>query len=98
MKEYIDRVELNRVFDMVCSNEVLRKQIAQYIDSAPIEDVRENIHAKWIENHHESYIPVEYDENDDLVVHKYLTYKCSICGRTEKNKEPYCNCGAKMDG
>ena len=26
-------------------------------------------------------------------------YKCSICGRWERtNKEPYCNCGAKMDG
>lgn len=24
-------------------------------------------------------------------------YVCSECGRTEKNKEPYCNCGAKMD-
>ena len=25
-------------------------------------------------------------------------YKCSLCGRTEIKKEPYCNCGAKMDG
>ena len=26
-------------------------------------------------------------------------YKCSVCGRWERtNKEPYCNCGAKMDG
>ena len=24
-------------------------------------------------------------------------YKCSICGRREGSKEPYCNCGAKMD-
>lgn len=24
-------------------------------------------------------------------------YTCSICGRTEKEKEPYCHCGAKMD-
>lgn len=24
-------------------------------------------------------------------------YKCSVCGRYEGKKEPYCNCGAKMD-
>lgn len=25
-------------------------------------------------------------------------YKCSLCGRREAKKEPFCNCGAKMDG
>lgn len=65
--------------------------------AAPTVDAKEIIHAKWIENYHESYIPVEYDKNDDLIIHKYLTYKCSVCGRTEKYKEPYCNCGAQMD-
>lgn len=25
-------------------------------------------------------------------------YTCSLCGRTEKKMEPYCHCGAKMDG
>ena len=25
-------------------------------------------------------------------------YRCSLCGRPELHKEPYCNCGAKMDG
>ena len=25
-----------------------------------------------------------------------IGYKCSLCGRTEINREPYCNCGAKM--
>ena len=25
-------------------------------------------------------------------------YVCSICGREEIKKEPYCHCGAKMDG
>lgn len=24
-------------------------------------------------------------------------WRCSECGRTENEKEPYCNCGAKMD-
>ena len=25
-------------------------------------------------------------------------WRCSVCGRDEQNKEPYCNCGARMDG
>ena len=25
-------------------------------------------------------------------------WRCSQCGRTEQEKEPYCNCGARMDG
>lgn len=26
-------------------------------------------------------------------------YECSLCGRTARtNKEPYCHCGARMDG
>lgn len=25
-------------------------------------------------------------------------YACSLCGRTERRKQPYCNCGAKMKG
>ena len=28
----------------------------------------------------------------------FVGYKCSLCGRYEGKKEPYCNCGAKMDG
>lgn len=25
-------------------------------------------------------------------------YECSECGRYEKEKQPYCNCGARMKG
>ena len=25
-------------------------------------------------------------------------FECSLCGRREIQKEPYCHCGAKMDG
>lgn len=27
-----------------------------------------------------------------------VEYTCSVCGRTESQEEPYCHCGAKMDG
>lgn len=66
-------------------------------DSISSTDVKEVVHANWIKNEFESLIPYEEDENGNPVMHKYTNYKCSICGRTEKEKEPYCNCGAKMD-
>lgn len=25
-------------------------------------------------------------------------WRCSMCGREEQDKEPYCHCGARMDG
>lgn len=52
---------------------------------------------KWIEKEYETYLPVEYDENGDWILHKYIQYICDQCGREEKEKEPYCNCGAKME-
>lgn len=37
--------------------------------------------------------PHDYvDHPGDLV----LYYKCSVCGRRESTKEPYCHCGVKM--
>ena len=26
-----------------------------------------------------------------------IGWKCSVCGRCEPEKEPYCHCGARMD-
>ena len=54
---------------------------------APAVDAVEVVHGRWIEDY--VYASDPYDR---------LRYKCSICGRTEEYKEPYCNCGAKMDG
>lgn len=43
-------------------------------------------HGEWIEDE------LEYPEE------VIFRYKCSECGRTELVKEPYCHCGARMDG
>lgn len=50
-------------------------------------------HGKWIEDIKTIGTPAGINIEAALV-----GYKCSECGRTEFNKEPYCNCGAKMDG
>ena len=36
----------------------------------------------------------DYDEDEDCAEH----FVCSVCGRHEDVKHPYCHCGAKMDG
>ena len=35
-------------------------------------------------------------DGDHIMPERY--YKCSRCGRVEYRQEPYCHCGAKMDG
>ena len=61
-------------------------------------DVAEVQHGKWI-----PYEVEERFENIGNPYHNYLkyeplSYRCSLCGRIEEHKEPYCNCGAKMRG
>ena len=54
------------------------------IDHCPRADVEPVRHAHWIRK---PYFP---DGTPAWV--------CSRCGRPEADEEPYCNCGAKMDG
>lgn len=66
-------------------------------NSANVAEVK---HGEWIEENHKSYLvhPVKYDDNGEPILQDYTSYKCSLCGRVEEHKEPYCNCGAKMCG
>ena len=61
-----------------------RDEALYLIDNAPTIDPSK--HGKWELN----YVPA-HDPHDRL------SYKCSECGRVEYCKEPYCNCGARMD-
>lgn len=50
-------------------------------------DVAPVVHGRWVNK----------QEKDTFA--GYLTrFVCSECGRVEQAKEPYCHCGAKMDG
>lgn len=61
---------------------VLRK-----IDEIPAADVAPVVHGRWIKA--EQYV-------DEDGIHTQV--RCSLCGRYEDEREPYCNCGARMDG
>lgn len=73
--------------------------LCEDIHRIPAADVAEVRHGVWNEKHGESYLvsPMKYDENGEPILQEYSWYECSLCRRTEKQKEPYCNCGAKMD-
>ena len=59
------------------------------VESVPAADVAPVVHGEWI------VTKTEFGWNSA----EYPTeYTCSVCGRTERQTEPYCHCGAKMDG
>jgi len=52
-------------------------------------DVRPVVRGTWIE-HYEPY------STGEEMLEEQFGYECSICGRWEYEKEPFCNCGADM--
>lgn len=101
---YVDR---EAVLDALCETDCGVKKrtgicngcnFAKGIAQIPAADVAPVVHGHWIEQHFGTIIPVEYDGCGDVIVHDCVNYRCSLCGRIEGKKEPYCNCGARMDG
>ena len=62
----------------------------QLIKNFPAADVAPVRHGHWIKT--ANTWTHDYNEKSKPI------YYCTLCGRYEKLKEPYCNCGAKMDG
>ena len=88
MTEYIDKELLLK--DVGDNPSPIYEAFRRVINSQPIVNVAMK-HGKWLDN---------IEQVDTLAAVKKwcnVGYKCYICGRTEIEKEPYCNCGAKMD-
>lgn len=60
--------------------------IASEIADIPAADVVPVVHGRWI----------SFLDGDHIMPERY--YRCSRCGRVESRRQPYCHCGAKMDG
>lgn len=58
----------------------------QLLDEVPAADVAPVVHGRW-----SSFL-----DGDHIMPERY--YRCSRCGRVESRQQPYCHCGAKMDG
>lgn len=83
MEEYIERgAFIKAVKDIPMWGSVA----AMLADSIPAADVAPVVHARWI------------TRSDKGIISMTHPYMCSRCWRVEMDKEPYCNCGAKMDG
>lgn len=69
-----------------------------FVEQVPSVDACKVVRGKWITV--SSAVQYGALNADDYPILKYnaTKYKCSVCGRIENNREPYCNCGAKMDG
>lgn len=82
--------------------EKLRPQIMELVQNIaalrPVsrERVEKVWRGKWIKELRQTYIPVEYDEQGEVILHDFVVYHCSICGRENTKEEPFCNCGAPM--
>ena len=92
-KEYIERgalIEFVKQNTPHIDGDTTMQCVERAMKAAPAADVVEVRHGEWI-----SII----DEPTPLREFALLSgYQCSECGRYEKEKQPYCNCGAKMDG
>lgn len=58
----------------------------EIVASPPAADAAPVVHGRWI----------SFLDGDHIMPERY--YRCSRCGRVESRLQPYCHCGAKMDG
>lgn len=91
MATYIEREAYrDRLADLESWCQDLRKpglkQALEMLDEAPVADVAPVVHGRWI----------SFLDGDHIMPERY--YRCSRCGRVESKRQPYCHCGAKMDG
>lgn len=89
MARYVDVEEL---LQKLPNDLPYKASVKRVLIQAPAADVVEVKHGEWME-HEELYYDGEFHSEYPM-----KCYKCSECGRVLLNKEPYCNCGARMDG
>lgn len=83
---------LNNRFGILIKIDDAAVDLGLAMADTPTADVVEVKHGEWLDD-------VKVISTVGMADIKALVgYRCSLCGRTEVAKEPYCNCGAKMDG
>lgn len=75
-----------REINLVYKRQELCKAVESVFADSPAADVAPVVHGRW-----------EKEVYRDPYGADWTKYHCSLCGRVEIKKEPYCNCGAKMD-
>lgn len=75
-----------REINLVYKRQELCKAVESVFADSPAADVAPVVHGRWL--------PVNGHWGPKIV---RRGYQCSLCGRIERQCEPYCHCGAKMD-
>ena len=94
MAEYIEReAALNRLCQENCDHDYVKDKcqncyVSAFIEYAPAADVVPVVHGRW-----EPVMEGVWNLPTPICV----GWSCSLCGRYEQYKEPYCNCGARME-
>ncbi len=91
MKKYIDADLLKAEFTGNFACEYPAPLVKALIDNQPVADIAEVVHGKWIDE------IGAVDTVGGMRMTIVTGYKCSVCGHSEIEKYPFCNCGAKMD-
>lgn len=90
-KEYIEREAAVTFLENMAASKYLI-QCFEDKEKFPTADVAPIVHGEWI-----TYCDEPHLTCTSAGASKFW-FTCSICGRKELYKEPYCHCGAKMDG
>ena len=93
----IDAIKRNSGTLYTREAEFLLQKVIFMLKHAPKADVSEVVHGRWLEEKRQTLLPVEYDDVGEPILHDYVVYRCDRCGRTCKQEEPYCHCGARME-
>ena len=89
MKEYIEREAVkSAVKKRLGTMDLFESRFNADIDAIPSADVVERKRGEWVD-----ISCVVHDPDGDWIA---TQYQCSLCGRKEYMKEPFCNCGADM--
>ena len=98
MDEYIKREPLLSLAKQWEGQTVGLPVLLTAIKNAPTADVAEVRHGEWIPHEFEQVNGYDIGYKVCYCYQQPTCYHCSLCGRIEEFQEPYCNCGAKMDG
>ena len=83
-------IDADKLVDMLYDNEFAvlcpLDEVSGVVDACPTVDAVPVVHGRWI----------SFLNGDHIMPERY--YRCSRCGRVESRRQPYCHCGAKMDG
>ena len=93
-KEYIEREE---IIELATKLKPRFAPLHRLVLEAFVYAVKDIPNAEVDPIKHGEWLPyTEYYDDDYSECNMRKVWACSRCGRLEKYKEPYCNCGAKM--